>query len=42
MREFAFKPQDDTHFVNELFFPETTDMFFDMREPQPAGFACEA
>ena len=33
MREFAFKPQDDTHFVNELFFPETTDMFFDMREP---------
>lgn len=32
MKEFAFKPQDDTQFVNELFFPEFTDMFFNMPE----------
>ena len=30
MRGFGFKPQDDTHFVNELFFPETTDLFFNL------------
>uniref|UniRef100_UPI003BABBB2B lysine N(6)-hydroxylase/L-ornithine N(5)-oxygenase family protein n=1 Tax=Stappia sp. TaxID=1870903 RepID=UPI003BABBB2B len=35
-RGFAFKPQDDTHFVNEIFFPEAVDMFYraspEMRE----------
>lgn len=31
-RGFAFKPQDDTHFVNEIFFPEAVDMFY--RAPQ--------
>lgn len=27
-RSFAMRPEDDTHFVNELFFPETTDWFY--------------
>lgn len=28
-RGFGFKPQDDTHFVNEIFFPEAVDMFYE-------------
>lgn len=27
-RGFAYKPQDDTYFVNELFFPEVVDLFY--------------
>jgi L-ornithine N5-oxygenase len=34
MRGFGFKPQDDTHFVNELFFPESTDLFFNLPEKE--------
>lgn len=32
MREFAFKPQDDTHFVNQLFFPDVVNMFYSLPE----------
>jgi len=32
LRGFGFKPQDDTHFVNELFLPDTTDLFFELDE----------
>lgn len=32
-RGFGIKPQDDTHMVNELFFPEAVDMWYDMPEP---------
>ena len=32
IRGFAFKPQDDTHFVNELFFPEMTDLFYNLSD----------
>lgn len=32
-RGFGIKPQDDTHLVNELFFPEAVDMWYDMPEP---------
>ncbi len=28
MRSFAMRPEDDTHFVNELFFPEMPDWFY--------------
>ncbi|WP_125778227.1 lysine N(6)-hydroxylase/L-ornithine N(5)-oxygenase family protein [Antribacter gilvus] len=28
-RGFAPRPEDDTHFVNELFLPETTDWFYE-------------
>lgn len=31
-RGFAFKPQDDTHFVNELFFPRAVDLFYGLPE----------
>ncbi|MCA1299390.1 lysine N(6)-hydroxylase/L-ornithine N(5)-oxygenase family protein [Stappia indica] len=31
-RGFAFKPQDDTHFVNEIFFPEAVEMFYQAPE----------
>lgn len=33
MRGFAIKPQDDTHLINELFFPEAVDMWYNMPEP---------
>jgi L-ornithine N5-oxygenase len=28
IRAFAMRPEDDTHFVNELFFPEMPDWFY--------------
>lgn len=28
IRKFAFKPQDDSHFVNELFFPENSLLWY--------------
>ncbi|MEY9933103.1 L-ornithine N5-oxygenase [Catenulispora sp. GP43] len=32
IRGFALRPEDDTHFVNEFFLPETTDWFY-TRDP---------
>lgn len=29
IRRFAYKPLDDSHFVNELFFPQMIDTFYD-------------
>jgi L-ornithine N5-oxygenase len=30
VRGFGLKPQDDTHFVNEIFFPEVVGLLYDM------------
>lgn len=32
IRKFAFKPQDDSHFVNELFFPENAELWYDLSQ----------
>jgi len=32
VRRFAYKPADDSHFVNEIFFPDKVDMLFSMPE----------
>jgi L-ornithine N5-oxygenase len=34
MRRFAFKPADESEFVNELFYPATTDLFFGLPEAE--------
>ncbi len=30
VRGYSYKPQDDSHFVNELFFPKAVDMWYSM------------
>lgn len=35
-RSFAFKPADDSHFVNEIFFPEMIDFLYDLPEDKRA------
>ncbi len=30
LRRFAFKPADDSHFVNEIFFPDKIDMVYNL------------
>lgn len=32
LRRFAYKPADDSHFVNEIFFPETVDFLYDLSD----------
>jgi L-ornithine N5-oxygenase len=32
IRRFAFKPADDSHFVNEIFFPQMEDFIFSLPE----------
>jgi L-ornithine N5-oxygenase len=34
MRRFCFKPADESEFVNELFYPTTTDLFFGLPEAE--------
>ncbi len=30
LRRFAYKPADDSHFVNEIFFPQMTDFIYEL------------
>lgn len=32
LRRFAYKPADDSHFVNEIFFPQMIDFVYDLPE----------
>ncbi len=32
LRRFAYKPADDSHFVNEIFFPQMTDFLYELPE----------
>ncbi|MEM7049898.1 MAG: SidA/IucD/PvdA family monooxygenase [Acidobacteriota bacterium] len=34
VRRFAYKPADDSHFVNEIFFPEMVDKLYEMSPRQ--------
>jgi L-ornithine N5-oxygenase len=34
VRRFAFKPADESHFVNEIFFPEMVDLFYGLAPEQ--------